>query len=117
MCACLLLGVTNINGRAEEIYPWQLTSDSLLLFEGTTYRYTVDTPENKGLVSTLPTVMELKKKLVDAGVGTFNLLAVDGKEKTLGMPENGDCLLSYSGKRLPIGVRKGGVAFCFENRS
>lgn len=109
MCACLLLGVTNINGRAEEIYPWQLTSDSLLLFEGTTYRYTVDTPENEGLVSTLPTVMELKKKLVDAGVGTFNLLAVDGKEKTLGMPENGDCLPSYSGKRLPIGVRKGAL--------
>ena len=109
LCACLLLGVTNINGRAEEIYPWQLTSDSLLLFEGTTYRYTVDTPENEGLVSTLPTVMELKKKLVDAGVGTFNLLAVDGKDKTLGMPENGDCLLSYSGKRLPIGVRKGAL--------
>lgn len=109
LCACLLLGVTNINGRAEEIYPWQLTSDSLLLFEGTTYRYTVDTPENEGLVSTLPTVMELKKKLVDAGVGTFNLLAVDGKEKTLGMPENGDCLLFYSGKRLPIGVRKGAL--------
>ena len=109
LCACLLLGVTNINGRAEEIYPWQLTSDSLLLFEGTTYRYTVDTPENEGLVSTLPTVMELKKKLVDAGVGTFNLLAVDGKEKTLGMPENGDCLLSYSGKRLPIVVRKGAL--------
>lgn len=109
LCACLLLGVTNINGRAEEIYPWQLTSDSLLLFEGTTYRYTVDTPENEGLVSTLPTVMELKKKLVDAGVGTFNLLAVDGKEKTLGMPENGDCLLSYSGKRLPIGVRRGAL--------
>ena len=109
LCACLLLGVTNINGRAEEIYPWQLTSDSLLLFEGTTYRYTVDTPENEGLVSTLPTVMELKKKLVDAGVGTFNLLAVDGKEKTLGMPGNGDCLLSYSGKRLPIGVRKGAL--------
>ena len=109
LCACLLLGVTNINGRAEEIYPWQLTSDSLLLFEGTTYRYTVDTPENEGLVSTLPTVMELKKKLVDAGVGTFNLLAVDGKEKTLGMPENGDCLPSYSGKRLPIGVRKGAL--------
>ena len=47
--------------------------------------------------------------MVDAGVGTFNLLAVDGKEKTLGMPENGDCLLSYSGKRLPIGVRKGAL--------
>lgn len=47
--------------------------------------------------------------MVDAGVGTFNLLAVDGKEKTLGMPENGDCLPSYSGKRLPIGVRKGAL--------
>lgn len=109
LCVCFLLGVANINGNAEEIHPWQLTSDSLLLFEGTTYRYTVDTPENEGLVSTLPTVMELKEKLVDAGVGTFKVLAVNGQEKTQGMPENGDCLFSSSGKRLPIGVHKGAL--------
>lgn len=109
LCVCFLLGVANINGNAEEIHPWQLTSDSLLLFEGTTYRYTVDTPENEGLVSTLPTVMELKGKLVDAGVGTFKVLAANGQEKIQGMPENGDCLFSSSGKRLPIGVRKGAL--------
>lgn len=56
----LLLGTVSINSHAEELYPWQLAGDSLLLFKGTTYRYTVDTPENQGLVSTLPTVTELK---------------------------------------------------------
>ena len=50
----LLLGVAGASIQAGELYPWQLTRDSLLLFEGSTYRYTVDTPENEGLSSTLP---------------------------------------------------------------
>ena len=50
----LLLGVAGTGIQAGELYPWQLTRDSLLLFEGSTYRYTVDTPENEGLSSTLP---------------------------------------------------------------
>ena len=37
----LLLGVAGTYLQAGELYPWQLTRDSLLLFEGTTYRYTV----------------------------------------------------------------------------
>ena len=52
----LLLGVAGTGIQAGELYPWQLTRDSLLLFEGSTYRYTVDTPENEGLSSTLPSV-------------------------------------------------------------
>ena len=35
----LLLGVAGTNIQAGELYPWQLTRDSLLLFEGTTIRY------------------------------------------------------------------------------
>lgn len=101
----LLLGTVSINSHAEELYPWQLAGDSLLLFKGTTYRYTVDTPENQGLVSTLPTVTELKKQLADSGVGTFRLLTANGQEKTEGVPEGGDYLLAASSrKRMPSGV-------------
>lgn len=106
----LLLGTVSINSHAEELYPWQLAGDSLLLFKGTTYRYTVDTPENQGLVSTLPTVTELKKQLADSGVGTFRLLTANGQEKTEGVPEGGDYLLAASSrKRMPIGIRKGAL--------
>ena len=44
---------------ASGLTPWVLKADSLLLSSGTTYRYTVDTPEGEGLVSTLPSVTEL----------------------------------------------------------
>ena len=36
---------------ASGLTPWVLKADSLLLSSGTTYRYTVDTPEGEGLVS------------------------------------------------------------------
>lgn len=106
----LLLTLTSMKGYAEEVRPWQLTPDSLWLFEGTTYRYTVDTPENEGLVSILPTVSELKAQLAHSGYGTFRLLTAGGLEKTEGKPANGDYLLSASsGKRLSIGVRRGAL--------
>jgi len=65
----LLLGVAGASIQAGELYPWQLTRDSLLLFEGSTYRYTVDTPENEGLSSTLPSVEALKEQLAHSGSG------------------------------------------------
>lgn len=106
----LLLGAASANSRAAELYPWRLTGDSLVLFKGTTYRYTVDTPENQGLVSTLPTVAELKEQLKQAGAGTFRLLAADGREKTQGVPEQGDYLLAASSRRrVPVGIRKGAL--------
>ena len=69
----LLLGVAGTGIQAGELYPWQLTRDSLLLFEGSTYRYTVDTPENEGLSSTLPSVEALKEQLVHSGSGIYRL--------------------------------------------
>lgn len=69
----LLLGVAGASIQAGELYPWQLTRDSLLLFEGSTYRYTVDTPENEGLSSTLPSVEALKEQLVHSGSGVYRL--------------------------------------------
>ena len=105
----LLLGVAGTYVQAGELYPWQLTRDSLLLFEGTTYRYTVDTAENEGLVSTLPSVAELKEQLVRSGSGVFRLFTSKGQEKTKGMPAGGDYLQGTAKKRLPIGVRKGAL--------
>lgn len=105
----LLLGVAGTYVQAGELYPWQLTRDSLLLFEGTTYRYTVDTPENEGLVSTLPSVAELKEQLARSGSGVFRLFTSKGQEKTEGMPVSGDYLLGGAKKRLSIGVNKGAL--------
>lgn len=82
----LLLGVVGTGIQAGELYPWQLTRDSLLLFEGSTYRYTVDTPENEGLSSTLPSVEALKEQLVHSGSGVYRLFTSAGQEKTEGFP-------------------------------
>ena len=86
----LLLGVVGTGIQAGELYPWQLTRDSLLLFEGSTYRYTVDTPENEGLSSTLPSIEALKEQLVHSGSGVYRLFTSAGQEKTEGFPVNGD---------------------------
>lgn len=104
----LCLGMAGSHIQGGNLYPWQMKRDSLLLFEGTTYRYTVDTPENEGLVSTLPSVAELKERLERSGEGAFRLFNAQGKEKTEGKPASGDYLRSAA-KRLAIGVRKGAL--------
>lgn len=105
----LLLGVAGASIQAGELYPWQLTRDSLLLFEGSTYRYTVDTPENEGLSSTLPSVEALKEQLAHSGSGVYRLFTSAGQEKTEGFPAHGDYLQSTSKKRLLVGVHKGAL--------
>ena len=80
----LLLGVAGTNIQAGELYPWQLTRDSLLLFEGTTNRYTVDIPENAGLSSTLPSVEALKEQLFHSGSGIYRLFTSTGQENVKG---------------------------------
>src|SRR5262245_24253960 len=41
----------------------RLTKDSIIVVNGETYSYTVDTPEDKGLISTSPTVGQLLTQL------------------------------------------------------
>lgn len=90
--------------------PWLLKSDSLWLYKGTTYRYTVDTPEHDGLVSTLVGVEELKRQLKENGMGEFRLYSRNGREKETGFPETGDCLKAVSSdRRLLIRVCKGAL--------
>ena len=59
-----LLGSIGAYSQEDASYPWQVKGDSLLLFEGTTYRYTVDTPEDSGLVSTLIKVEDLRRGII-----------------------------------------------------
>ena len=52
LCLSLLLGAVSTLSRAEVSIFRQLAADSLSQPQGTTYCYTVDTPENEGLIFT-----------------------------------------------------------------
>lgn len=80
LCLSLLLGTMSTFSRAEIIVSRQLATDSLLEPKGTTYRYTVDTPENEGLIFTgvrgaLPPVLKLDR--TEATVKTAGKLLLD----------------------------------------
>jgi len=98
---------------AQTVNKWELTPDSLLLYTGKTYSYTVDTPENEGLVSTLVTVPELLQTLSAEGAA-YRLLDAGRKVKTTGLPASGDVLeqLSSAGKIVKtrkVGVKEGAL--------
>ena len=63
------------------LLPWVQKPDSLLLPSGTTYRYTMDTPEGEGLVPTLFSVNELLECFAETnGVPCrMELLSPEGK--------------------------------------
>lgn len=78
--AFLLIGMTGISGQAREIVSCRSTPDSLNTSEGTTYRYTVDTPEGEGLVSTstrgaLPATLKIDR--TTATIRTAGKLTLD----------------------------------------
>lgn len=80
LCLSLLLGTMSTFSRAEIIVSRQLATDSLSEPKGTTYRYTVDTPENEGLIFTgvrgaLPPVLKLDR--TEATVKTAGKLLLD----------------------------------------
>lgn len=80
LCLSLSLGAMSTFSRAEVTVSRQLAADSLSQPEGTTYRYTVDTPENEGLISTgvrgaLPPVLKLNR--TEATIKTAGKLSLD----------------------------------------
>lgn len=96
---------------ASGLTPWVLKADSLLLSSGTTYRYTVDTPEGEGLVSTLPSVTELVELFSKSEKAVCRVTDMHGNVKVDRMPQEGDRmeLVSPQGKvtrRWMIGIRK-----------
>lgn len=110
LCLIGLLGGRDAYSQEDTSCSWRVKEDSLLLFEGSTYRYTVDTPEDSGRVSTLIEVEELKRQMEGNGFGPFRLFSSTGLEKLQGYPETGDYALADTlGRRLVVKVRKGAL--------
>lgn len=90
----------------------RITQDSLIVVGGTTYSFTVDTPEDAGLVSTVPSVKVLLGEVVARG-GTrqlYKILSASGVEKRTGDVAAGDRLIvtTQGGKftrEYRIGIR------------
>lgn len=75
---------------------WRLTADSLILYSGQTCRYTVDTPEGEGVVSTLLPVSGLLERLSGTSGATYRLTDARQQPRTGGMPQSGDRLEQLS---------------------
>ncbi len=72
---------------------WRLKGDSLIVSQGSTYRYTVDTPEGKGLVSITPTVGEILGALPQKK-GRYSIVDLNGNLRNdSSAPKRGDHLL------------------------
>jgi polygalacturonase len=80
----------------------RITKDSLILVDGKTYLYTVDTPEDRGLVSTNLDVQGLFKQLKFPNnlAKTLQVTAPNGMIKTSGPIATGDHLLVKTGKDM-----------------
>ena len=76
----------------------RITNDSLVLISGTTYLFTVDTPEDQGLVSTKVSVSDLPGQLasVDGSAQKYTITDQNGKTKTDGDIQTGDKLIVAS---------------------
>lgn len=92
--------------RGQHAPAWQLEDDTLRLCSGTTYRYTVDTPEGEGLVPTLPTVGELLTALSGSEGGRFRITDARRRPRTGGYPVSGDWLERLSPAGKPAGRRR-----------
>ena len=102
---CLGINVQATSG----LLPWVQKPDSLLLPSGTTYRYTMDTPEGEGLVPTLFSVNELLECFAETNGVPCRLVDSRGMQKYGGLPQDGDRMLSPEGKsirRWAIGVKR-----------
>jgi polygalacturonase len=72
-----------------------IKNDSLIVVAGSTYRFTVDTPEDKGLVSTIPSVNELLSQLVSKNgkAQQYRFIDKKGDIKVNAQLETGDKLI------------------------
>ena len=90
---------------------WRLSSDSLFVTKGTTYRYTVDTPEGDGLVATTPDIDEIMSGLLSETGKKYRIVNLVGvKKPSSALPADGDRLqeLNSSGnvvREYGVGMR------------
>jgi polygalacturonase len=73
----------------------RITKDSLIVLSGSTYSFTVDTPEDQGLVPTKTTVQQLLEQITskDRSVQTYKITDKEGITKKNGDLANGDHLV------------------------
>jgi polygalacturonase len=73
----------------------KITGDSVIVISGTTYSFTVDTPEDKGLISTSANVKQLLSQLSskDGSAQTYTLADNNGVVKEDGVVVAGDKLI------------------------
>ncbi|HEX7903184.1 MAG TPA: endopygalactorunase [Chitinophagaceae bacterium] len=76
----------------------RITKDTLVIITGSTYSFTVDTPEDKGLVSTKPTVKQLLSQItaVNGSKQQYQVTSKDGSTKDDGEIVSGDHLIVVS---------------------
>jgi len=85
---------TSISSGTKSIHIAQINNDQIVLVVGSTYRFTVDTPEDKGLVSTQATVAELLNEInaADGSTQQYQIMDKNGAIKSSGLVLDGDFL-------------------------
>ncbi|MEE1945290.1 glycosyl hydrolase family 28-related protein [Pedobacter sp. KR3-3] len=117
---------TSISFGARSPHIIQISANQLLLASGNTYRFTVDTPEDKGLVSTRATVDEIITEIVsaDGSAQQYQIKDSRGTLKNTGTISEGDWLqvTAQDGKtvkKYTIAFKKmalGGKLSLFQNQ-
>ena len=76
----------------------RITRDSLVVLSGSTYSFTVDTPEDQGLISTKTSIQQLLQQITskDGSAQTYKITDKGGLIKTSGDLEAGDHLVVTS---------------------
>lgn len=88
----------SIHPTAHATHIASITKDTIVVITGSTYRFTVDTPEDQGLVSTTPSVNELLAQITSVNGSKQQYLVTDktGKPKQNGKVTTGDRLMVTS---------------------
>jgi polygalacturonase len=73
----------------------EISGDTVTIARGRTYSFTVDTPEDQGLISTAPSAKDLLAQFAspDGSAQSYRITGQDGAEKTTGLIEAGDHLI------------------------
>ncbi|WP_243751704.1 endopygalactorunase [Niastella caeni] len=97
---------TDIKATRQASHIAGITKDKVVVIAGSTFRFTVDTPEDQGLVSTRPTVKQLLQQLTskDNSIQRYAIIDKAGNAKNEGDIISGDRLLvtSENGKARKI---------------
>lgn len=97
---------TDITFNNKATHIGSIVSDTIYVATGSTYSFTVDTPEDKGLISTRPAVKQLLMQLVsaDGSLQSYQFKDKNGNIKVDGQVETGDQILvnAQSGKSTKV---------------